>query len=99
MFEARVGGTAVADSTLAEVLGEIDPYQFWTRAEEKLRSGHIRMLFVADSLPAGGIAVAPVPHDSDAFRECITGTPADCARVFPRPAFVQVSRSVAQMSG
>jgi hypothetical protein len=52
MFEARVGGTAVADSTLAEVLGEIDPDQFWTRAEEKLRSGHIRMLFVADRLPA-----------------------------------------------
>ncbi len=54
--------------------------------------------FVADGLPGGGIAIAAVPHDQDAYRECITGTPADCARVLPRPAFMQVSRSVAQMS-
>lgn len=54
--------------------------------------------FIADSIPGGGIAVAAVPHDADAYRECISGTPADCARVFPRPAFIQVSRSVAQMS-
>ena len=54
--------------------------------------------FVADSLPAGGIAIAAVPHDPDAFRECVTGTPADCARVLPRPAFMQVSRAVAQLS-
>lgn len=63
-----------------------------------LGTGRPALQFVVDSLPVGGVALAAVPHDKDAFVECVSGPPADCARVFPRPAFLEVSRSVAQLS-
>ena len=63
-----------------------------------LGTGQPSLQFVVDGLPVGGIAVASVPHDKDAYTECLSGSPADCARVFPRPAFLQVSRAVAQLN-
>lgn len=45
--------------------------------------------FVLDGLPFGGIGAAAVPHDRDAFRP---GEP------FPRNAFLQTSRSTAQVT-
>jgi len=63
-----------------------------------LGTGRPALEFVLGGLPIGGVAVAAVPHDKDAYTECLSGTPADCARVFPRPAFLEVSRGVAQLS-
>jgi hypothetical protein len=55
--------------------------------------------FVATNVPNGGIGVASVPHDPDAFPECIPDpTVPACQAVFPRPAFLQTSRSVGQVS-
>ena len=45
--------------------------------------------FVADKLPVGGIDIASVPHDPDAFLG---------ARDLPRPAFLQTSRSIPEVS-
>lgn len=45
--------------------------------------------FVLDGMPIGGVGVAAVPHDRDAFPP---GTP------FPQPAFLETSRSVAEVS-
>lgn len=45
--------------------------------------------FVADKLPVGGIDIAGVPHDPDAFLG---------ARALPLPAFLQTSRSVPEVS-
>ncbi|OJY31511.1 MAG: hypothetical protein BGO98_15890 [Myxococcales bacterium 68-20] len=45
--------------------------------------------FVADKLPVGGIDIAGVPHDPDAFLG---------ARDLPRPAFLQTSRSIPEVS-
>ena len=36
---------------LAEVLHADDPEEFWKQVEANLRSGHVRMVFVADRLP------------------------------------------------
>jgi hypothetical protein len=44
--------------------------------------------FVLDGLPPGGIGIAPVPHDRDAF--------ADVAS-FPNPAFLQTTRAAAEV--
>lgn len=45
--------------------------------------------FVLDGVPFGGIGIAAVPHDRDAF----LGAPA----AFPRAAFLQTSRAVAEV--
>ena len=45
--------------------------------------------FVLDGVPFGGIGIAAVPHDRDAF----LGMPA----AFPRAAFLQTSRAVAEV--
>jgi len=45
--------------------------------------------FVADRVPFGGVGIAPIPHDPDAFLG---------ATSLPRPAFLQTSRAVAQIS-
>lgn len=54
--------------------------------------------FVFDGVNGGGIAVAAIPHDLDAFPECVdaVGTAA-CSDVTPRPAFLQTSRSVGKV--
>ena len=45
--------------------------------------------FVLDGMPLGGVGVAAVPHDRDAFPPGTT---------FPSPAFLETSRSVAEVS-
>lgn len=45
--------------------------------------------FIVDEVPVGGIGVAAVPHDREAF---FTGQP------LPRPAFYQTSRYIAEVS-
>jgi hypothetical protein len=44
--------------------------------------------FVIDEIPAGGTSITAVPHDPDAFADGIA----------PRPAFLQTSRSSAQIA-
>jgi hypothetical protein len=48
--------------------------------------------FVVDRVPFGGIGIAPVPHDPDAFLASL-GAPA-----LPRPAFLQTSRAIPEIS-
>lgn len=50
--------------------------------------------FVLDGLPAGGIGLAAVPHDPDAFADC-EGTGLSAS---PPPAFLMTSRAVAEVS-
>ena len=45
--------------------------------------------FIADNVPIGGVGVAGIPHDPDAFLG---------ARELPRPAFLETSRSVPEVS-
>lgn len=45
--------------------------------------------FVADNVPLGGVGISAVPHDADAFLG---------ASELPLPAFLETSRSVAQVS-
>ena len=50
--------------------------------------------FVLGGVPTGGIGIASVPHDLNAFPECIPDrTTAACLSVTPRPAFLQTSRA------
>lgn len=52
-FEARcAAGHLDADEVFRDSLGDdIDPEQFWAEVEQNLRSGRIRLMFVADILP------------------------------------------------
>ena len=55
--------------------------------------------FVASNVPNGGIGVAAIPHTTDAFAECFPDPNAPaCLAVFPRPAFLQTSRTAAQVA-
>jgi hypothetical protein len=45
--------------------------------------------FVLDGMPIGGVGIAPVPHDRDAFTS---------AAQFPRPAFLETSRAINEVS-
>jgi len=57
--------------------------------------------FVLSGVPTGGIGIASVPHDRAAFAPCypLEDPPSDaCNAVFPRPAFLQTSLSVAQVA-
>ena len=55
--------------------------------------------FVLDGLPVGGIAVAAIPHDPQAYPECIADPTSDaCKAAVPRPAFLQTSLSAPQVS-
>ena len=50
--------------------------------------------FVLGGVPAGGIGIAAIPHDINAFPECVADPKsADCLKLIPRPAFLQTSRS------
>ncbi len=49
---------------------------------------HPFLEFVLDGVPFGGIGITPVPHDRDAFVGAAT---------FPREAFLQTSRAVAEV--
>ena len=40
------------DERLREILPEMEPEDFWERVGDNLKAGHIRMVFVADHLPA-----------------------------------------------
>jgi hypothetical protein len=42
-----------ADHLVGEKLGIDDPDTFWRRAEENLRSGRLRLVFLADEIPTG----------------------------------------------
>jgi hypothetical protein len=51
--------------------------------------------FVLAGLPIGGIGIASIPHDIDAFPECVANpTDPSCTKLIPRPAFLQTSRAV-----
>jgi hypothetical protein len=55
--------------------------------------------YVAGNVPNGGIGIASVPHSTDAYPECFPDpTAAACQAVFPRPAFLQTSRTSAQVA-
>jgi len=45
--------------------------------------------FVLENVPLGGVGIAAIPHDRDAFTDPAT---------FPRPAFLETSRASAQMT-
>ena len=45
--------------------------------------------FILDGMPIGGVGIAAVPHDRDAFRS---------AAQFPRPAFLETSRAFPEIS-
>lgn len=46
------GGPAPsADEAVRELSGGDDPDEFWQKVEDKLRAGHVRMVFVADRIP------------------------------------------------
>jgi hypothetical protein len=54
---ARVGGAEAADRAVSEFLAaadvlEVAPDQFWRQVDGNLRAGRLRMLFVADAIPA-----------------------------------------------
>lgn len=63
--------------------------------------------FVVDGVTNGGVGIAAVPHDPDAFPACLRTTandpksalrdPAACAAALPRPAFIQTSRAAAKI--
>jgi hypothetical protein len=48
-FEATHGENA--EQVLLDFLGEGDPDEFWKQAEENLKNGKVRLLFVADMIP------------------------------------------------
>jgi hypothetical protein len=55
--------------------------------------------FIASNVPNGGIGAAAIPHDTDAYPECFPDPTAPaCQAVFPRPAFLQTSRTAPQVS-
>jgi len=54
-FEANCGANGQdPETTLLEVFGleELDPEDFWRRAATNLRAGKVRLIFVADKIPA-----------------------------------------------
>jgi hypothetical protein len=51
-FEITHGGEAAAHAVLVELVDDdADPDAFWDLVEDNLRSGRVRMLFVADEIP------------------------------------------------
>lgn len=54
-FESRIqsefGGELDASAWLQQHLGVEDADEYWQRADENLRYGHVRLVFVADKLP------------------------------------------------
>lgn len=51
-LRALVEGDSDADDLVTAAFGEdIDPDRYWRSVEQNLRSGHIRLIFLADSLP------------------------------------------------
>ncbi|HSO31599.1 MAG TPA: hypothetical protein VLT33_03755, partial [Labilithrix sp.] len=59
-----------------------------TTAQDTARPPSLQ--FVLDPVPYGGIAIAAIPHDRDAF----TGTPV----AYPRQAFLETSRALPEIS-
>jgi hypothetical protein len=52
-FEATADGQGrTGEERLREAFPDTDPEEFWQRVGDNLTSGHIRMVFVADHLPA-----------------------------------------------
>lgn len=52
-LELRLSGPAAAAAAVAELVGgEMDDDAFWQRVGDNLRAGRIRMVFVADVIPA-----------------------------------------------
>ena len=50
--------------------------------------------FVLGGVPTGGIGIAAIPHDLDAFPACVADPTSDaCKSLIPRPAFLQTSRA------
>jgi YVTN family beta-propeller protein len=50
--------------------------------------------FLVGDVPSGSTGIALVPHDADAFDECIDApTSAACLAVLPKPAFLKTSKS------
>lgn len=48
----RADRAAAADTQLLEFLGEADPESFWKSVQTNLEAGRIRLVFVADEIPA-----------------------------------------------
>jgi hypothetical protein len=56
-FERRFPSQYDADDHLSKVTGENDVDAFWTRVDENLRDGRIRLIIVADRLPGGVVRI------------------------------------------
>ncbi len=55
--------------------------------------------FVLQGVPTGGIGIAPIPHDLQAYPDCFADAGSDaCKAIEPRPAFLQTSRAAAQVA-
>ena len=48
---AKTVGAENAEGRLAEFIGEHDPTEFWQQVDSNLRSGRIKLVFVADVIP------------------------------------------------
>jgi hypothetical protein len=51
-FELSSGGPVAADQKVTDLGGDRGVEEFWKQVETNLRDGRVRMLFVADALPA-----------------------------------------------
>lgn len=51
-FEANAGGAEIAQDLMDEFLPERDSEVFWESVEDNLRAGRLRLVFVADDIPA-----------------------------------------------
>jgi hypothetical protein len=49
-FAATIGADR-AEAALSEFIGERDPEEFWDQVDSNLRSGRIKLVFVADQIP------------------------------------------------
>lgn len=50
--ESRAGEVQDGSDVLAEYLGVEEPDRFWRTVEDNLRAGRVRLIFLADRLPA-----------------------------------------------
>lgn len=48
---AKTAGAGRADEILANFIGDRDPDEFWSQVDSNLRSGRIKLIFVADIIP------------------------------------------------
>ena len=81
-------------TTFTPIVGSIPPQSTQSPFVPSLQ-------FVLSGVPTGGIGIASIPHDPQAYAECFNDPTIQtdaCKAVFPRPAFLQTSRAAAQVA-